>query len=70
MAPISMMQLGPLERIAEIEKHDESSKLLSQNDSLVQTFRKEHSGRVSGMGIGPTSSQVFGTNSHQPSNGA
>ncbi|RYR04475.1 hypothetical protein Ahy_B06g084206 [Arachis hypogaea] len=57
------------EKIVEIEQHDESSRLLSQNDSLAQTLGKEHPGRVRGMGIGPTSSQVFSTNSHQPSNG-
>ncbi|RYQ79679.1 hypothetical protein Ahy_Scaffold2g107643 [Arachis hypogaea] len=55
------------ERITEIEQHDESSRLLSQNDSLAQTLEKEHPGRVHGMGIGPTTSQVFGTNSPQPS---
>ena len=70
MAPISMMQLGLLERIIGIEQHDESSRLLSQNDSLAQALEKEHSGRVCGMGLGPTSSQVFSINSHQPSNGA
>ncbi|RYR03468.1 hypothetical protein Ahy_B06g082443 [Arachis hypogaea] len=57
-------------RIAEIEQDDESSILLSQNDSLAQVLRKEHLGRVRGMGIRPTSSQVFGTNSHQSSNRA
>ncbi|RYR03851.1 hypothetical protein Ahy_B06g083231 [Arachis hypogaea] len=56
-----------LERIAEIEQHDESSRLLSQNDSLAQTLGKEHLGRVCSMGIGPTTSQVFGTNSPQSS---
>ncbi|RYR38419.1 hypothetical protein Ahy_A09g043459 [Arachis hypogaea] len=55
------------ERIAEIEQHDESSRLLPQNDSLAQALRKEHPGRVRGMGIGPTTSQVFGRNVHQPS---
>nr|XP_029146855.1 uncharacterized protein LOC112729654 [Arachis hypogaea] len=57
------------ERIEAIEQGDESSRLLSQNDSLAQALGKEHSGRVRGMGLGPTSSQVFGMNSHQPSNG-
>ncbi|XP_020972663.1 uncharacterized protein LOC110269282 [Arachis ipaensis] len=52
------------ERIAEIEQHDESSRLLSQNDSLAQALGKEQSGRVRGMGIRPTTSQVFDTNSH------
>ncbi|RYR73493.1 hypothetical protein Ahy_A02g007853 [Arachis hypogaea] len=57
------------ERIEAIEQCDESSRLLSQNDSLAQALRKKHSGRVHGMGLGPTSSQVFGMNSHKPSNG-
>ncbi|RYQ94533.1 hypothetical protein Ahy_B08g089466 [Arachis hypogaea] len=38
-------------------------------DSLAQALGKEHPGRVRGMGLGPTSNQVFGMNSHQPSNG-
>ncbi|RYR45977.1 hypothetical protein Ahy_A07g031747 [Arachis hypogaea] len=56
------------ERIAKIEQHDESSRLLSQNDLLAQALRKEHSSRVRGVDIGPTSSQVFSTNSHQSGN--
>ncbi|RYQ82663.1 hypothetical protein Ahy_B10g101238 [Arachis hypogaea] len=56
------------ERIEAIEQRDESSRLLSQNDSLAQTLEKEHPGRVRGMGLGPTSIQVFDMNSHQPSN--
>ncbi|XP_020961116.1 uncharacterized protein LOC110263708 [Arachis ipaensis] len=68
MAPMSMMQLGLLE-IDAIEQRDESSRLLSHNDSLAQALGKEHSGRVRGIGLGPTSSQVFSMNSHQPSNG-
>ncbi|RYR65487.1 hypothetical protein Ahy_A03g011417 [Arachis hypogaea] len=56
------------EMIEAIEKRDESSRLLSQNDLLAQALRKEHPGRVRGMRLGPTSSQVFGMNSHQPSN--
>ncbi|RYR66773.1 hypothetical protein Ahy_A03g012831 [Arachis hypogaea] len=47
------------EKIETIEQCDESSKLLSQNDSLAQTLEKEHPGRVRGMGLGPTSSQFF-----------
>ncbi|RYQ98785.1 hypothetical protein Ahy_B07g086580 [Arachis hypogaea] len=57
------------ERIEAIEQRDESSRLLSQNDLLAQALAKEHPGRVRGMGLGPTSSQVFGMNFHQPSNG-
>nr|XP_025628518.1 uncharacterized protein LOC112721695 [Arachis hypogaea] len=58
-----------IERIVEIEQHDESSRLLSQNDSLAQALGKEHPGRVRGMRIGLTTSQVFSTNSPQPSIG-
>ncbi|QHN83542.1 uncharacterized protein DS421_20g705650 [Arachis hypogaea] len=47
------------ERIEAIEQGDESSGLLSQNDSLAQALGKEHPGRVRGMVLGPTSSQVF-----------
>ncbi|RYR18468.1 hypothetical protein Ahy_B03g063091 [Arachis hypogaea] len=57
------------ERIEAIEQGDESSRLLSQNDSLAQALGKERPGRVRGMGLGPTSSQVFSMNSHQLSNG-
>ncbi|XP_057747424.1 uncharacterized protein LOC130966624 [Arachis stenosperma] len=57
------------ERIEAIEQRDESSRLLSHNDSLAQTLEKEHPGRVRGMGLGPTSNQVFDMNFHQPSNG-
>ncbi|XP_057719466.1 uncharacterized protein LOC130933876 [Arachis stenosperma] len=57
------------ERIEAIEQGDESSRLLSQNDSLAQALGRERPGRVRGMGLGPTSSQVFGMNSNQQSNG-
>ncbi|RYQ99006.1 hypothetical protein Ahy_B07g086855 [Arachis hypogaea] len=66
----SLARLGEEEeRIEAIEQRDESSKLLSQNDSLAQALKNEHLSRLCGMGLGPTSSQVFGMNSHQPSNG-
>ncbi|RYR34856.1 hypothetical protein Ahy_A10g049902 [Arachis hypogaea] len=57
------------ERIEAIEQGDESSRLLSHNDSLAQALGRERPGRVRGMGLGPTSSQVFGMNSNQQSNG-
>ncbi|KAL4306054.1 hypothetical protein AHAS_Ahas16G0139900 [Arachis hypogaea] len=57
------------ERIEEIEQHDESSRVLSQNDSIAQVFGKEKPGRVRGVGFGPTPSQLFGPNSHGPGNG-
>nr|XP_025628552.1 uncharacterized protein LOC112721729 [Arachis hypogaea] len=50
------------ERLLEIEQQDETSRVLSQNDSLAQVFGREKPGRVRGMGIGPTPSQLFGTN--------
>ncbi|XP_020961466.1 uncharacterized protein LOC110264056 [Arachis ipaensis] len=57
------------ERIKEIEQQDESSKVLSQNDFIAQVFGKEKPGRVRGVGFRPTPSQLFGSNSHAPSNG-
>ncbi|RYR77908.1 hypothetical protein Ahy_A01g002609 [Arachis hypogaea] len=57
------------ERIEEIEQQDESSRMLSQNDSIAQVFEKEKLGRVRGMGSGPTPSQLFGPNSHAYGNG-
>ncbi|XP_016169300.1 uncharacterized protein LOC107611956 isoform X2 [Arachis ipaensis] len=57
------------ERIEEIEQQDESSRVLSQNDSIAQVFRKEKPGRVRGVGFGPTPSQLFGPNSHGSGNG-
>ncbi|RYR04769.1 hypothetical protein Ahy_B06g084544 [Arachis hypogaea] len=41
---------------------DESSRVLSQNDSIAQVFGREKPGRVRGVGFGPTPSQLFGTN--------
>ncbi|RYR01240.1 hypothetical protein Ahy_B06g080112 isoform B [Arachis hypogaea] len=57
------------ERIEEIEQQDESSRVLSQNDSIAQVFEKEKPGRVCGVGFGLTPSQLFGLNSHVPENG-
>ncbi|KAL4306423.1 hypothetical protein AHAS_Ahas16G0176800 [Arachis hypogaea] len=51
------------------EQQDESSRLLSQNDSIAQVFGKEKPGRVRGMGAGPTPSQLFGPNSRALVNG-
>ncbi|RYR63694.1 hypothetical protein Ahy_A04g021462 [Arachis hypogaea] len=56
------------ERIEEIEQHDESSRVLSQNDFIAQIFEKKKSGRVRGVGFGPTPSQLFGPNLHGPGN--
>ncbi|RYR12784.1 hypothetical protein Ahy_B04g070144 isoform B [Arachis hypogaea] len=56
-------------RIEEIEQQDESSRVLSQNDSIAQVFGKEKPGRVRGVGFEPTPSQLFGPNSHAPGNG-
>ncbi|XP_020960739.1 uncharacterized protein LOC107605205 isoform X1 [Arachis ipaensis] len=57
------------ERIEEIGQQDESSKVLSPNDSIAQVFGKERPGRVRGVGSGPTPSQLFGLNSHVTVNG-
>ncbi|KAL4294521.1 hypothetical protein AHAS_Ahas18G0236400 [Arachis hypogaea] len=51
-------------RIEEIEQQDECSRVLSQNDSIAQVFRKERPSRVRGVGSGPTPSQLFGLNLH------
>ncbi|RYR63051.1 hypothetical protein Ahy_A04g020838 [Arachis hypogaea] len=56
------------ERIEEMEQQDESSRVLSQNDSIAQVFEKEKPGRVRGMGFGPTSSKLFGPNLQAPGN--
>nr|XP_029146925.1 uncharacterized protein LOC114924919 [Arachis hypogaea] len=56
------------ERIEEIEQQDESSRVLSQNDSIAQVFGKEKLGRVRGVGFGLTPTQLFGSNSHVPGN--
>ncbi|RYQ91944.1 hypothetical protein Ahy_B09g098009 [Arachis hypogaea] len=56
------------ERIEEIEQQDESSRVLSQNDSIAQVFGKEKPGRVRGVGFGPTPTQLFGSNSRAPGN--
>ncbi|RYR36292.1 hypothetical protein Ahy_A10g051284 [Arachis hypogaea] len=42
----------------------------SQNDSLAQVLRKEHSGRVRVLGAGPCPTQVFGNDAGQPSSSA
>ncbi|RYQ97086.1 hypothetical protein Ahy_B08g093076 [Arachis hypogaea] len=57
------------ERIEEIEQQDESSRVLSQNDSIAQVFRKEKPGRVHAVAFGPTPSQLFGPNLHGHGNG-
>ncbi|RYR50481.1 hypothetical protein Ahy_A07g037092 [Arachis hypogaea] len=57
------------EKIEEIEQHDESSRVLSQNDSIAQVFGKEKPSRVRGVGFGLTPTQLFGLNSHAPGNG-
>ncbi|XP_072052562.1 uncharacterized protein [Arachis hypogaea] len=47
------------ERIEEIEQQDESSRVLSQNDSMALVFGKEKPGRVRGVGFTPTPSQLY-----------
>nr|XP_025678846.1 uncharacterized protein LOC112778775 [Arachis hypogaea] len=67
---ISMIQekeQGRPEAIANVERKDESSKHLSQNDSLAQVLGKEQSGRVRALGAGPCPTQVFGNAAGQPS---
>ncbi|RYQ92142.1 hypothetical protein Ahy_B09g098292 [Arachis hypogaea] len=55
------------EAIANVERQDESSKHLSQNDSLAQVLGKEHLRRVRVLGAGPCPTQVFGNADGQPS---
>nr|XP_025665050.1 uncharacterized protein LOC112763645 [Arachis hypogaea] len=54
------------EKISEIEQLDESTRILSENDSLAQALGKEHPGRVRGMGHGPIPSQLFRPSSQPP----
>ncbi|RYQ89983.1 hypothetical protein Ahy_B09g096337 isoform G [Arachis hypogaea] len=54
------------EKISELEQLDESTRILSENDSLAQALGKEHPGRVRGMGHGPTPSQIFSSSSQPP----
>ncbi|RYR62381.1 hypothetical protein Ahy_A04g019904 [Arachis hypogaea] len=60
MIPISMMKQVQL---------DDSSRVLSQNDSISQVLEKEKPGRVCDVNFGSTPSQLFGPNSHPPDNG-
>nr|XP_025637194.1 uncharacterized protein LOC112732660 [Arachis hypogaea] len=55
------------EAIANVDRQDESSKHISQNDSLVQVLGKEHPGRVHALGAGPCPTQVFCNTAGQPS---
>ncbi|RYR21453.1 hypothetical protein Ahy_B03g066751 [Arachis hypogaea] len=55
-----------MEKIVEIEQCDESTRILSENDSLAQALGKEHSGRVRGMNFGLTPSQLFCSSSQLP----
>ncbi|XP_016206717.1 uncharacterized protein LOC107647107 [Arachis ipaensis] len=54
------------EKISEIEQLDETTRILSENDSLAQALSKEHSGRVHGIGFGPTPSQLFRPSAQPP----
>ncbi|RYR04566.1 hypothetical protein Ahy_B06g084322 [Arachis hypogaea] len=55
--------------IGEIEQQDESSRVLSQNNSIAQVFRKEKLGRVHGVSFGSIPTQLFHPNSRAPDNG-
>ncbi|RYR25422.1 hypothetical protein Ahy_B02g059149 [Arachis hypogaea] len=67
MARISIPMRVLLEAIANVERQDESSKHLSQNDSLAQVLGKEDPGRVCALGAGPCPTQVFVNTAGQPS---
>ncbi|XP_025628324.1 uncharacterized protein [Arachis hypogaea] len=53
--------------IADVKRQDESSKHISQNDSLAQVLGKEHPRRVRALGAGPCPIQIFGNAIGQPS---
>ncbi|RYR34178.1 hypothetical protein Ahy_A10g048918 [Arachis hypogaea] len=67
MVHISIPMRVLLEAIANVERPDESSKHLSQNDSLAQVLEKEQLGRVCVLGTGPCPTQEFGNVAGQPS---
>ncbi|RYQ96475.1 hypothetical protein Ahy_B08g092234 isoform B [Arachis hypogaea] len=56
------------ERLKEIEQLDESSRVLSQNDSIAQVLGKEKPGRVHGVGSELTPNQLFDLNLHLSGN--
>ncbi|RYQ79654.1 uncharacterized protein LOC107484283 [Arachis duranensis] len=68
MAPIhpKVKRIG----IGEIKQRDESTRILFENDSLTQALGKEHSGRIRGIGFGPTPSQLFCLSLQPPVDGA
>ncbi|RYR10103.1 hypothetical protein Ahy_B05g078574 [Arachis hypogaea] len=45
-------------KLEDIEQQDESSRVLSQNDSIAQVLGKEKPGRVRGVGFGLTPSKL------------
>ncbi|RYR26656.1 hypothetical protein Ahy_B02g060936 [Arachis hypogaea] len=57
-------------KIVEIEQRDESTRILSENDSLAQALEKEHSGTVRGVDFGLTLSELFYPSLHLPVDGA
>ncbi|MED6200165.1 hypothetical protein PIB30_082480 [Stylosanthes scabra] len=54
-----------MEAIADIESRDESTKDITQNDSLAQVLGKKHLGRVRSVGPGPCPTKLFGGTSQQ-----
>ncbi|KAL4373528.1 hypothetical protein AHAS_Ahas05G0090800 [Arachis hypogaea] len=54
------------EKISKIDQLDESTRILSENNSLAQALGKEHLGRVHGMGHRPAPSQLFRLSSQLP----
>ncbi|MED6131426.1 hypothetical protein PIB30_009907 [Stylosanthes scabra] len=56
-----------IKAIKVIESCDQSTKELSQNDSLAQVLGKEHPGRVRGMGAGPGPTQMINHGTHHTS---
>ncbi|XP_052111507.1 uncharacterized protein LOC107468952 [Arachis duranensis] len=64
---IARISIPMREAIANVERQDESSKHLSQNDSLAQVLGKEHPGRVRALGAEPCPTQVFDNAARQSS---
>ncbi|RYR66467.1 hypothetical protein Ahy_A03g012454 [Arachis hypogaea] len=63
-------KIGVKKKISEIEQLDESTRILSENDSFAQALGKDHPGRMCGMGHGLTPSQLFRLSSQPPVNRA
>ncbi|RYR08965.1 hypothetical protein Ahy_B05g076891 [Arachis hypogaea] len=55
--------------IANIETQDGSLKELSHNDSFARVLGNEHSGRVQGIGFGPSPTKIMSNTIQQSNSG-